>query len=350
MSELDRVLKSLKTGKSKDPDQYISELFREGIVGKDLKVSVLKMMNRIKTEIVVPECLRRANITILHKKGSKLDLKNWRGIFLCSVFRKILMKLVLERTYEKVTQSMSDCKIGAQKNKSVRNHLFVLNSIISDVMSSKKKKSVDLNIMDFKQMFDAEELTNVLNSFYEAGVRDDMFAIVNEANKSVKFAVKTPTGMTDTRTINNKIMKGDVLSPLISSNMVDKNIVDPAISSRNVYMYKNMVEIPPLVMQDDTLSVSECGFKTTKINSLINTRTKIMGLQFGIDKCVKMHIGKNENLGICAECKVDVWKDDIVKHMGEHDQLQDKYVGEEVMKIVHEKKYLGDIFSDDMKN
>ena len=75
-----------------------------------------------------------------------------------------------------------------------------------------------------------------------------------------------------------------------------------------------------------------------------------MGLQFGIDKCVKMHIGKNENLGICAECKVDVWKDDIVKHMGEHDQLQDKYVGEEVMKIVHEKKYLGDIFSDDMKN
>ena len=96
MSELDRVLKSLKTGKSKDPDQYISELFREGIVGNYLKVSVLKMMNRIKTEIVVPECLRRANITILHKKGSKLDLKNWRGIFVCSVLRTILMKLVLE--------------------------------------------------------------------------------------------------------------------------------------------------------------------------------------------------------------------------------------------------------------
>ena len=301
MAELQRVLKSLKTGKSKDPDEYIAELFKGGAVGNDLKVSLLMMMNWIKQEIIVPECLRRANITILHKKGSKLDLNNWRGIFVCSVIRTILMKLVLERTYEKVTQSMTDCQIGARKNKSVRNHLFVLNSIISDVMSTKKKKSIDLNILDFKQMFDSEELTNVLNAFYDAGVKDDMFAIVNEANKSVKFAVRTPTGLTDIRSIENKIMQGDVLSPLMSSNMVDKNVVDPAVSTRCVYMYKNKVEIPALIMQDDTLSVSECGVKTIKMNNLINTRTKNMGLQFGPDKCVKMHVGKNVNYGICAD-------------------------------------------------
>ena len=46
-------------------------------------------------------------------------------------------------------------------------------------MSSKKKESIDLNIMDFKQMFDAEELTTILNSFYEAGVKDDMLALTS---------------------------------------------------------------------------------------------------------------------------------------------------------------------------
>ena len=134
------------------------------------------------------------------------------------------MKLVYERTYEQVSSTMTDAQIGARKKKSVRNHIFVLNSIISDVMSSKKKPPIDLNIMDFKQMFDGEELKSVFNAFFEAGVKDDMFSIINEANETVKFAVKTPTGLTEDRIIRNKIMQGDVWSPLMSSNFVDKNI------------------------------------------------------------------------------------------------------------------------------
>ena len=126
------------------------------------------MMNKMKDKVIVPECLRRANITILHKKKSKLDLNKWRGIFVCSVLRTILMKLVHERTYDIVSSNMTYSQIGTRKGKSVRNHLFVLNSILSDVLISKKQESVDLNIMDFKQMFDAEELPTVLNAFYES--------------------------------------------------------------------------------------------------------------------------------------------------------------------------------------
>ena len=110
------------------------------------------LMNKMKSEVRVPECLRRANITILHKKNSKLDLTNWRGIFVCSVIKTILMKLVHEQTYEKVASNMTYSQIGARKNKSVRNHLFVLNSILSDVLSSKTKEPVDVNIFDFKQI------------------------------------------------------------------------------------------------------------------------------------------------------------------------------------------------------
>ena len=111
-------------------------MFKEGVIGTDLKLSLLMMMNKMKDEVTVPECLRRANITILHKKKSKLDLNNLRGIFVCSVMRTILMKLVHERTYDIVSSNMTDSHIGARKGKRVRNHLFVLNSILSDVLSS----------------------------------------------------------------------------------------------------------------------------------------------------------------------------------------------------------------------
>ena len=96
---------------------------------------------------------------------------------------------------------MTESQIGARKKKSVRDHLFVLNSIISDVMSSNKNEPIDLNIMDFKQMFDAEQLEPVMNAIYESEVDDDLFALINEANDEIKFAVKTPTGLNETTTI-----------------------------------------------------------------------------------------------------------------------------------------------------
>ena len=89
MKELEKVLKSLKTGKSKDPNNYICELFKEGVIGTDLKLSILMMMNHMKSQTDVPDCLTRANITIIHKRKCKLDLNNWRGIFVCSVLRTI---------------------------------------------------------------------------------------------------------------------------------------------------------------------------------------------------------------------------------------------------------------------
>ena len=149
------------------------------------------------------------------------------------------MKLIYGRTYEKVDASMTDSQIGARKKKSVRNHLFVVNSIISDVMSSVKKKPIDLNVMDFKQMFDAEELSVCLIAMYDANIRDDMLALIYEANKMTMFAVKTPNGITRSANIVNKVLQGDVLAPLISSNMIDKNIGVPAMVTNNVYLYKN---------------------------------------------------------------------------------------------------------------
>ena len=157
---------------------------------------------------------------------------------------------------------MTDSQIGARKKKSVRNHLFILNSIISEVMGSVKKEPIDINVMDFKQMFDAEQLSVCLNALYEANVTDDMLALIYEANRTTIFAVKTPNGITRSAQIVNKVLQGDVLAPLISSNMVDKNIGFPALRSDNIYLYKNQIIIPPLTMQDDTLGVSVCGFKS----------------------------------------------------------------------------------------
>ena len=82
---------------------------------------------------------------------------------------------------------------------------------------------------------------------------------------------------------------------------------------------------------------------------MLNTCTNIMCLQFGRDKCVKMHIGKRHNSDICPELKIDAWDEVVENHDGKQ-YLQDKHIGKEAMKNVLNKKYLGSIFSHDMKN
>ena len=64
----------------------------------------------------------------------------------------------------------------------------------------------------------------------------------------------------------------------------------------------------------------------------------MMGLQFGRDKCVQMHIGKSHNNDVCTPCKVDAWEEIVKTHDG-NEHLEDKYIGMEDMKKVQEKKY-----------
>ena len=117
------------------------------------------MFNRLKQKQLIPLFMNYANITTVPKKGSKLLLENERGIFRCSVLRAILMRLIYNEKYDEIDSNMSDYQMGARKHKGCRNNIFIINGIIHDVMSSKKKKPVVLQITDYKQMFDAGKFT-----------------------------------------------------------------------------------------------------------------------------------------------------------------------------------------------
>ena len=103
-------------------------------------------------------------------------------------------------------------------------------------------------------------------------------------------------------------------------------------------------------MQDDTLTVSTCGYKTQKITTLLNTCANTMGLQFGSEKCVRMHVGKVQNTDLCCKGEVDSWKEELVTDMGGKKHLKDAYTGRVEMQYVEEKKYLGEIVTKNMKN
>ena len=87
-------------------------------------------------------------------------------------------------------------------------------------------------------MFNSEELFFTLNSLFEAGMTNDMLPLLYEANKLNHIAVRNPGGLTERKDTTKKIMQGDVLGPLVSSNMVDKHIGKRAFETGQIYIYK----------------------------------------------------------------------------------------------------------------
>ena len=103
-------------------------------------------------------------------------------------------------------------------------------------------------------------------------------------------------------------------------------------------------------MQDDTLGISNCGEKSTQINEFLNLQTNRMQLQYGNDKCVKMHFAKKHKQENCPDISAESRTNEVTKAQRGKEILVDVYEGKETMESVTEKKYLGSIISHDLKN
>ena len=116
---------------------------------------------------------------------------------------------------------------------------------------------------------------------------------------------------------------------------------------KHLYAYKGEVDVPPLAMVDDLLIVTECGYKTTMANAFVNTKTNLKKLQFGTEKCHKIHVGKKIE-EICPDLFVDGWSMKEVTEVNTGKTvIKEEHTGQTKMEEVIEEKYLGDILSED---
>ena len=140
------------------------------------------------------------------------------------------------------------------------NHIFVLNSVINDVLQN-RKKPIDIEILDYKQCFDSMWMEECLNDLWEAGIQDDHLALIYEINKNIDVAVKTPFGLTERKQVERVVMQGEVYGPLCCSVQVDTFGKECIQQRKYLYQYKEIVGIPPLAMVDELVLISNCGLE-----------------------------------------------------------------------------------------
>ena len=323
--DLDAVLKTLKNNKARDAHGHTYELFKYG--GEDLKLSLLKLCNAVKSRQVYPKIFQPSNITSLYKnKGERADLNNDRGIFNVVKIRSILDKMIYNGKYEILDKSMSSSNIGGRRNRNVRDHLFVINAILHDA-SKDKNVAIDIGIYDIYKCFDKMWNKETSNDIYDAGITDDQFVLIANSNKACQVAIKTPWGTLTKRKEYKEIeMQGTVLTPIKCAIQIDtlgKEVLKE--DGEKLYKYKGCVKIPPMALIDDILTITECGIDSILMNAAVQSKVNNKRLILGKDKCSKMHVGSDSVN--CPDLKV---------HSSE-------------MLTSSKEKYLGDIITNDGK-
>ena len=347
-NKMDRVLKDLKTNKARDPHGLINEMFKQDAIGDDLRESLFLMYKKIRETFEIPELLKYANITSIYKgKGAKNDLQNERGIFTINIFRGILLKLIYNEEYENIDKKMSDSNVGGRKRRNIRNHIFIVNGIINEAI--RKKSNIDIEILDFKQCFDSMWLDETINDLYDTGLKNDNLNMIYKLNEKNKVAVVTPHGVTERVDIEKIVMQGENFAPLECSVQIDTFGKECIIEGKYLFYYRDSIPVPPLSMVDDLICISKCGINSIIMNSFINSKSTMKKLQFGVDKCHKLHVGKVKT--VCPELYVDKWKTQKKEAPNNKTaSIEDIYAGSHNIQNVNDEKYLGDIICNSGKN
>ena len=144
--------KKLKSGKARDRDDFIYEIFKPNLAGDDLMVSLMHMFNGMKQNQLIRHFFQKMTITSLYKnKGVKSSFANQRGVFNLSKVRSIMDKILYDDVYPIIDDELTYSNIGGRKGRNIRDHLFIIYAVINDVMNG---SSPDVQTIDIYKYFD----------------------------------------------------------------------------------------------------------------------------------------------------------------------------------------------------
>ena len=139
-------------------------------------------------------------------------------------------------------------------------------------MSSKTKKPIQLQIYDYKQMFDAINLKEAIGDIFDAGVVTDHLSLLYQANQDVKMAVNTHSGLSERHSIQDVVLQGETWSSMLASVQVD-SIAKEVEKEGYGFKYKDILPVSLLGLVDDIIGVTNADHKAVQLNTILKVKT-----------------------------------------------------------------------------
>ena len=164
-----KSISSCKDTLSCGPDSIPSRIFK--IAGDILAYPLSMIFNVSMSTGVVPDDWKEADITAIHKKGSRTLPSNYRPISLTSVACRIMEKSIKAKLMDHLEKHniLVEAQHGFQKKKSTLTNLLNYMEAVTEAVD--KGLQVDAVYFDFKKAFDKVPHRRLLAKLEAVGIK-----------------------------------------------------------------------------------------------------------------------------------------------------------------------------------
>ena len=177
--EIENTLKSLKKGKAPGIDNITSDILKLG--GKEVIKALKTIFNEILESQEIPETWREAKMIILHKKGERRDIKNYRPVSLLSHTYKLFTRAIQNRMEKVLDENQPREQAGFRKKYSTVDHLQALNQVIEK--SEEYQVPLVIGFIDYEKAFDSIEHFSIFEVLRKINVNETYVKILENIYK-----------------------------------------------------------------------------------------------------------------------------------------------------------------------
>ena len=300
--EVKIAIQGLKSKKAAGTDKIIGEMIKTG--QEVLTPCLTKLFNSIFTSRQYPQEWNQGIITPIHKKGSKLDPNNYRGIKVNSVLAKVYSMVLCKRldSFLDENNTLQDTQIGLKKKSQIADHIFVIQSLIERYS---EKREIYMCFIDFEKAYDSVWRKGLLLKLLKQNIKGLFYHQIKSMYENVMVCVKQNGSLSDFFLSGKGVKQGDVLSPLLFNLFI--NDINDIFTDECDPVSLNGIKIPCLQYADDLIIMSETKEGLQKSLDKLNTYCNDWKLNINTCKSKAMQIRRGskklkETLHIGNKC------------------------------------------------
>ena len=280
ISEVESAIKKLSRGKAPGEDGVTAGILKDG--GQPIVDILTKLYNRCLSEGQVPSTWKNASVIILHKKGDKTDIKNYRPISLLPVIYKVFSKIILGRMRNTLDERLSREQAGFRPGYSTIDHI--------QVVSQLQEKANEYNIplcfafIDYEKAFDSIEFVPLFSALENQGVDKAYVNIIRNLYNGATATLKLDRE-SDKIDLKRGARQGDIISPKLFTSCLQDKIIDKINwEERGINIDGEL--LAHLEFADDIIVIAHTPEELQKTLQDLNDSSQPVGL--------KMHLGKTK--------------------------------------------------------
>ena len=282
--EVKEIIDSLGNGKAAGHDGIPNEALKNAPT--ELVSMLVILYNRVKNQGIVPDEWKEGRLVLVHKRGPKTDIYNYRPLTVLQSVSGLYTKLLNKRLSDvtEVHQLLGEIQNGFRKGRSGGDSAFVLNTVLWKTTA--QKKAVHLAFLDLLKAYDSVDRPTLWRKLREMGFGGQFLRCLQALYEGDHVTCQVG-GLTTTPVfLGRGLRQGCSLSPLLFALYVAGLGQDLSLQTLGVKLFRMCISA--LFFADDIVLIARTAEGLRFLLRIVQQHCLDLKMSLSVTKCKVM--------------------------------------------------------------